>query len=62
MQPARVCGPCRLTLPSVWSQDGSVLNISPPPEEPSQDQLDDREDLPWGAQFELPPMLLHPDR
>ncbi|XDB64709.1 hypothetical protein ABFV05_018325 [Capra hircus] len=42
-------------------RDGSVLNISPPPEEPSQDQLDDREDLPWGAQFELPPMLLHPD-
>ncbi|KAI4532043.1 hypothetical protein MG293_018557 [Ovis ammon polii] len=42
-------------------RDGSVLNISPPPEEPSQDQLDDREDLPWGAQFELPPMLLDPD-
>ncbi|KAM9725157.1 kinesin-like protein KIF19 [Dama dama] len=42
-------------------RDGSVLNISPPPEEPSRDQLDDREDLPWGAQFELPPMLLDPD-
>ncbi|XP_040122735.1 kinesin-like protein KIF19 [Oryx dammah] len=42
-------------------RDGSVLNISPPPEEPSQDQLDDREDLPWGAQFELLPMLLDPD-
>ncbi|XP_045020264.1 kinesin-like protein KIF19 [Bubalus bubalis] len=42
-------------------RDGSVLNISPPPEEPSQDQPDDREDLPWGAQFELPPMLLDPD-
>ncbi|XP_065775318.1 kinesin-like protein KIF19 [Muntiacus reevesi] len=42
-------------------RDGSVLNISPPPEEPSRDQLDDREDLPWGAQFELPPTLLDLD-
>ncbi|XP_068823553.1 kinesin-like protein KIF19 [Capricornis sumatraensis] len=55
---------CLLLLHSVMAsslRDGSVLNISPPPEEPSQDQLDDREDLPWGAQFELPPMLLDPD-
>nr|XP_020748044.1 uncharacterized protein LOC110136574 isoform X2 [Odocoileus virginianus texanus] len=42
-------------------RDGSVLNICPPSEEPSRDQLDDREDLPWGAQFELPPTLLDPD-
>ncbi|XP_022356112.1 kinesin-like protein KIF19 [Enhydra lutris kenyoni] len=44
-------------------QDGSALNISPPlPEEASQDQPDDRKDLPWGAQFELPLMLLETDR
>ncbi|XP_032728213.1 kinesin-like protein KIF19 [Lontra canadensis] len=44
-------------------RDGSALNISPPlPEEASQDQLDDRKDLPWGAQFELPLMLLETDR
>ncbi|XP_069341779.1 kinesin-like protein KIF19 [Eulemur rufifrons] len=42
-------------------RDGSVLNISPPPEESSQDQRDDRKDLPWGAQFELPRMLLERD-
>ncbi|XP_062946031.1 kinesin-like protein KIF19 [Cynocephalus volans] len=42
-------------------QDGSVLNISPLPEESSHDQLADRKDLPWGAQFELPPMLLERD-
>ncbi|XP_047569084.1 kinesin-like protein KIF19 [Lutra lutra] len=43
-------------------QDGSALNISPPPpEEASQDQPDDRKDLPWGAQFELPLMLLETD-
>ncbi|XP_035573409.1 kinesin-like protein KIF19 isoform X2 [Canis lupus dingo] len=43
-------------------RDGSVLNTSPPPpEEASRDQLDDRKDLPWGAQFELPPMLLETD-
>ena len=48
---------------SFWPQDGSVLNTSPPPpEEASRDQLDDRKDLPWGAQFELPPMLLETDR
>ncbi|XP_048080448.2 kinesin-like protein KIF19 [Ursus arctos] len=54
-----------LLLHSVMSsslRDGSVLNISPPPpDEASRDQPDDREDLPWGAQFELPPMLLETD-
>ncbi|KAJ8792716.1 hypothetical protein J1605_019536 [Eschrichtius robustus] len=53
-----------LRLHSVMSSalpDGSVLHISPPPEEPSRDQRDNREDLPWGAQCELPPMLLDPD-
>lgn len=49
--------------PSLCPQDGSVLNICPPPpDEASRDQPDDREDLPWGAQFELPPMLLETDR
>ncbi|XP_006889798.1 PREDICTED: kinesin-like protein KIF19-like [Elephantulus edwardii] len=42
-------------------RDGSVLNISPPPEDSGRDQLDDRKDLPWGAQFELPPVLLETD-
>ncbi|KAM6155814.1 kinesin-like protein KIF19 [Rhynchocyon petersi] len=42
-------------------RDGSVLNISPPPDDTGQGQLDDRKDLPWGAQFELPPMLLETD-
>ncbi|XP_014651096.1 PREDICTED: kinesin-like protein KIF19 [Ceratotherium simum simum] len=54
-----------LLLHSVMSsslRDGSVLSISPPPEESSRDQPDDRKDLPWGAQFELPPMLLETDR
>ncbi|XP_045850135.1 kinesin-like protein KIF19 [Meles meles] len=55
-----------LLLHSVLSgslQDGSALNISPtPPEEASQDQADDRKDLPWGAQFELPLMLPETDR
>ncbi|XP_058426523.1 kinesin-like protein KIF19 [Diceros bicornis minor] len=53
-----------LLLHSVMSsslRDGSVLSISPPPEESSRDQPDDRKDLPWGAQFELPPMLLETD-
>ncbi|XP_007941187.1 kinesin-like protein KIF19 [Orycteropus afer afer] len=48
-----------------WLQgeDGSVLNGSPPPpEDSSRDQADGRKDLPWGAQFELPPMLLETDR
>ena len=48
---------------SVRPQDGSVLNTSPPPpEEPSRAPPDDRKDLPWGAQFELPPMLLDTER
>ncbi|XP_014439423.2 kinesin-like protein KIF19 [Tupaia chinensis] len=42
-------------------RDGSVLNISPPPEDSSRDQTSDRKDLPWGAQFELPPVLLERD-
>ncbi|XP_075384312.1 kinesin-like protein KIF19 [Tenrec ecaudatus] len=45
--------------------DGSVLNTSPqpPPEEPGREQPStaDRKDLPWGAQFELPPMRLETD-
>nr|XP_008519593.1 PREDICTED: kinesin-like protein KIF19 [Equus przewalskii] len=40
-------------------RDGSVLSLSPPPEESSREQPDDRKDLPWGAQFE--PMLLETD-
>nr|KAF6447613.1 hypothetical protein HJG63_012019 [Rousettus aegyptiacus] len=38
-------------------QDGSC----PPPEEPSRDQPDDKKDTPWGAHFQLPPMLLETD-
>nr|XP_012614277.1 kinesin-like protein KIF19 [Microcebus murinus] len=49
------------SLMSSSLRDGSVLNISPPPEESSRDQPDDRKDLPWGAQFELPLMLLERD-
>ncbi|XP_074201634.1 kinesin-like protein KIF19 isoform X1 [Camelus bactrianus] len=49
------------TVMSCSLRDGSVLNTSPPSEEPSQDQPDDRKDLPWGAQFKLPPMLLETD-
>ncbi|XP_072609399.1 kinesin-like protein KIF19 isoform X1 [Vulpes vulpes] len=50
------------TVMSSSLRDGSVLNTSPPPpEEASRDQLDNRKDLPWGAQFELPPMLLETD-
>lgn len=45
----------------VWSQEGSVLNMSPPPEEASQEQ-EDRKDLLQGARFELSPMLLETDR
>nr|XP_045360602.1 kinesin-like protein KIF19 [Camelus bactrianus] len=51
----------RLRLYSRELGDGSVLNTSPPSEEPSQDQPDDRKDLPWGAQFKLPPTLLETD-
>lgn len=62
---------CALALPGsrpctecpFCPQDGSALNIStPPPEEARQDQADDRKDLPWGAHFELPLMLLETDR
>ncbi|XP_004386020.2 kinesin-like protein KIF19 [Trichechus manatus latirostris] len=42
-------------------RDGSVLNVSPLPEDSSRDQPSDRKDLPWGAQFEPPPMLLETD-
>ncbi|XP_058290420.1 kinesin-like protein KIF19 [Hylobates moloch] len=43
-------------------KDSSVLNLSPALEESSRDQPDDRKDLPWGAQFELPPVFLERDR
>ncbi|XP_012494364.1 PREDICTED: kinesin-like protein KIF19 [Propithecus coquereli] len=49
------------SLMSSSLRDGSILNTSPPPEESSRDQLDDRKDLPWGARFELPLMLLERD-
>ncbi|XP_043415485.1 serine/arginine repetitive matrix protein 1-like [Prionailurus bengalensis] len=56
---ACVCGPCSLPQLPVCPQDGLVLNKSPAPqEEASWDWPDDRKDLPWGAQFELPLMLL----
>ncbi|XP_012878834.1 PREDICTED: kinesin-like protein KIF19 [Dipodomys ordii] len=43
-------------------QDGSILNLSPsPPEDSSQDQPEDRKDLPGGTPFELSPMLLERD-
>lgn len=47
---------------SVWSQDGSVRNTCPPPEESSQGQPDDRKDLPWDTPLQLPPVLLETDR
>ncbi|XP_054351614.1 kinesin-like protein KIF19 [Pongo pygmaeus] len=50
------------SLMSSSLRDGSVLNLSPAPEESRRDQPDDRKDLPWGAQFELPPVLLERDR
>lgn len=60
---AYVCGPCGLPQLPVCPQDGLVLNKSPAPqEEASWDWPDDRKDLPWGAQFELPLMLLEEDR
>lgn len=34
----------------------------PPPEETSGEPPGDRRDLPWGATFELPQMLLERDR
>ncbi|XP_073742445.1 kinesin-like protein KIF19 [Callorhinus ursinus] len=53
-----------LLLHSVMSsslQDGSVLNLSPPPPDEAGHDQPDRKDLPWGAQFELPRMLLQTD-
>ncbi|XP_047389907.1 kinesin-like protein KIF19 [Sciurus carolinensis] len=53
-----------LLLHSVVSgslRDGSILNISPTPEEPSGDQLEDRKDFPRSTQFELPLMLQERD-
>lgn len=44
-------------------QDGPIMNVSPAPtEETSGEPLGDRRDLPWGATFELPPVLLERDR
>ncbi|XP_074058020.1 uncharacterized protein LOC141498842 [Macrotis lagotis] len=46
-------------------RDGSVLNIAQQmevhKEDTSRDQLDNRKDLPWGAKFELPPIVIEPD-
>ncbi|XP_027947691.1 kinesin-like protein KIF19 [Eumetopias jubatus] len=53
-----------LLLHSVMSsslQDGSVLDLSPPPPDEAGHDQPDRKDLPWGAQFELPRMLLQTD-
>ncbi|XP_029801618.1 kinesin-like protein KIF19 [Suricata suricatta] len=56
---------CLRLLNSVTSnslRDGSVLSKSPAlPEEASRDWPDDRQDPPWGAQLELPTMLLEAD-
>lgn len=44
-------------------QDGPIMNISPPPpEDTSGEPPGERRDLPWGATFELPQMLLERDR
>ncbi|XP_044534791.1 kinesin-like protein KIF19 [Gracilinanus agilis] len=46
-------------------RDGSDLNIAQQAElhkeDTSRDQLDNRKDLPWGAKFELPPIVIEPD-
>nr|XP_020830937.1 kinesin-like protein KIF19 isoform X2 [Phascolarctos cinereus] len=46
-------------------RDGSVLNIAQQmelqKEDTSRDQLHNRKDLPWGAKFELPPIIIEPD-
>ncbi|XP_036597403.1 kinesin-like protein KIF19 [Trichosurus vulpecula] len=46
-------------------RDGSVLNIAQQmelhKEDTNRDQLDNRKDLPWGAKFELPPIVIEPD-
>lgn len=56
------CAPDVLTL-LLCFQDGPIMNVSPPPpEETSGEPPGDRRDLPWGATFELPQMLLERDR
>ncbi|XP_056662466.1 kinesin-like protein KIF19 isoform X2 [Monodelphis domestica] len=46
-------------------RDGCDLNIAQQAdlhkEDTSRDQLDNRKDLPWGAKFELPPIVIEPD-
>ncbi|XP_021042870.1 kinesin-like protein KIF19 [Mus pahari] len=52
----------QLSVMSSSLQDGPIVNVSPPPtEENSGEPLGDRRDLPWGATFELPQMLLERD-
>ncbi|XP_006249035.1 kinesin-like protein KIF19 [Rattus norvegicus] len=52
----------QLSVMSSSLQDGPIMNVSPAPtEETSGEPLGDRRDLPWGATFELPPMLLERD-
>ncbi|XP_075813018.1 kinesin-like protein KIF19 [Microtus pennsylvanicus] len=52
----------QLSVMSSSIQDGSIMNVSPPPpEETSGEPPGDRRDLPWGATFELPQMLLDRD-
>uniref|UniRef100_A0A8C6IFT1 Kinesin-like protein n=1 Tax=Mus spicilegus TaxID=10103 RepID=A0A8C6IFT1_MUSSI len=52
----------QLSVMSSSLQDGPIMNVSPPPtEESSGEPLGDRRDLPWGATFELPQMLLERD-
>ncbi|KAK7806513.1 hypothetical protein U0070_017505 [Myodes glareolus] len=52
----------QLSVMSSSIQDGSIMNVSPPPpEETSGEPPGDRQDLPWGATFELPQMLLERD-
>lgn len=52
----------QLSVMSSSLQDGPIMNVSPAPtEETSGEPLGDRRDLPWGATFELPQMLLERD-
>ncbi|KAL6082666.1 hypothetical protein STEG23_005866 [Scotinomys teguina] len=52
----------QLSVMSSSIQDGPIMNVSPPPpEETSGEPAGDRRDLPWGASFELPQMLLERD-
>ncbi|XP_052023728.1 kinesin-like protein KIF19 [Apodemus sylvaticus] len=49
----------QLSVMSSSLQDGPIMNVSPPAtEETSGEPLGDRRELPWGATFELPQMLL----